>query len=236
MLFISINILCIVEDSSIFAWVNNSMSIIDDARMQKMDDLRQTINSKYYQKLLNLMLTKKERQKRQIEEPTYLGTNRIFTKLDNTVASMITTIAIYELNDINVYIATKLNCLKYVGETIQMINKQADNGSIIWIFMLIIYWMLIPVFIWVAIILFMWKNLRLHWRKIIAPMATAKHCEASGNLLNVENEIMTMPTWDGILEARFEQTTQSVHDEIKWFPEEDTAEMRNQGEKKTNTE
>ncbi|VIP00468.1 Uncharacterized protein BM_BM17271 [Brugia malayi] len=96
--------------------------------------------------------------------------------------------------------------------------------------------MLIPVFIWVAIILFMWKNLRLHWRKIIAPMATAKHCEASGNLLNVENEIMTMPTWDGILEARFEQTTQSVHDEIKWFPEEDTAEMRNQGEKKTNTE
>ncbi|VIO98856.1 Uncharacterized protein BM_BM10542 [Brugia malayi] len=208
MLFISINILCIVEDSSIFAWVNNSMSIIDDARMQKMDDLRQTINSKYYQKLLNLMLTKKERQKRQIEEPTYLGTNRIFTKLDNTVASMITTIAIYELNDINV----------------------------IWIFMLIIYWMLIPVFIWVAIILFMWKNLRLHWRKIIAPMATAKHCEASGNLLNVENEIMTMPTWDGILEARFEQTTQSVHDEIKWFPEEDTAEMRNQGEKKTNTE
>lgn len=27
------------------------------------------------------------------------------------------------------YIATKLNCLKYVAETIQMFNKQADNGS-----------------------------------------------------------------------------------------------------------
>uniref|UniRef100_A8Q3M6 Uncharacterized protein n=1 Tax=Brugia malayi TaxID=6279 RepID=A8Q3M6_BRUMA len=55
MLFISMNILCTVEDSSIFAWVNDSMSIIDDARMQKMNGLRQTINSKYYQKLLNLM-------------------------------------------------------------------------------------------------------------------------------------------------------------------------------------
>ncbi|VDN83850.1 unnamed protein product [Brugia pahangi] len=76
------NILCTVEDSSIFAWkialkidqkiappnilmqvmnccsrikVDDSMSIIDDARMQKMNGLRQTINSKYYQKLLNLM-------------------------------------------------------------------------------------------------------------------------------------------------------------------------------------
>ncbi|VDM22380.1 unnamed protein product [Wuchereria bancrofti] len=96
--------------------------------------------------------------------------------------------------------------------------------------------MLVPVFIWVAIILFMWKNLRSHWRKIIVPMATAKHCEASGNLLNVKNEIMTMPAWDGILEARFEQTTQSVQDEIKWFPEEDTAEMQSQEEKKKNTE
>uniref|UniRef100_A0A1I8EN75 Uncharacterized protein n=1 Tax=Wuchereria bancrofti TaxID=6293 RepID=A0A1I8EN75_WUCBA len=75
-----------------------------------------------------------------------------------------------------------------------------------------------------------------HWRKIIVPMATAKHCEASGNLLNVKNEIMTMPAWDGILEARFEQTTQSVQDEIKWFPEEDTAEMQSQEEKKKNTE
>lgn len=27
------------------------------------------------------------------------------------------------------YIATKLNCLKYIAETIQMISNQADNGS-----------------------------------------------------------------------------------------------------------
>ncbi|MCP9261726.1 hypothetical protein DINM_005058 [Dirofilaria immitis] len=143
-----------------------------------------------------------ERRKRQIEEPAYLRANQIFTKLDNTVAGMITTVAIYELNDMNV----------------------------IWIFMLIIYWMLIPVFIWVAIILFMWKNLRSHWRKIIVPMATAKHCEVSGNLLNSRNEIMTMPAWDGVLEARFEQTTQSEHDEIEWSPEEDPTEMQDQKE------
>ncbi|VDO34674.1 unnamed protein product [Onchocerca flexuosa] len=94
--------------------------------------------------------------------------------------------------------------------------------------MLIIYWMLIPAFIWIAIILFMWKNLRYHWRKIIIPLATAKHCEVSGNLLNARNEIVTMPAWDGILEARFEQTTQSEHDEIDWSPEENPAEMQNQ--------
>ncbi|VDK78266.1 unnamed protein product [Gongylonema pulchrum] len=63
--------------------------------------------------------------------------------------------------------------------------------------MLIIYWMLMPVFIWVAIILFMWKNLRSHWRRIIVPLAVAKHCEASGNLLNAKNEIVTMPAYDG---------------------------------------
>ncbi|KAK6103639.1 hypothetical protein QQG55_13275 [Brugia pahangi] len=82
----------------------------------------------------------------------------------------------------------------------------------------------------------MWKNLRLHWRKIITPMETAKHCEARDNLLNVKNEIMPMPTWNGNLEDRFKQTTQPVHDEIKWFPEVDTAEMRDQGEKKKNME
>ncbi|EFO14263.2 hypothetical protein LOAG_14260, partial [Loa loa] len=49
--------------------------------------------------------TKKgERLKRQIEESAYLGANRIFTKLDNTIASMITTVAIYELNDMNVFV------------------------------------------------------------------------------------------------------------------------------------
>ncbi|VIO93687.1 Uncharacterized protein BM_BM564 [Brugia malayi] len=40
----------------------------------------------------------------------------------------------------------------------------------------------------------------------------------------------------GNLEDRFKQTTQPVHDEIKWFPEVDTAEMRDQGEKKKNME
>ncbi|CAG9531584.1 unnamed protein product [Cercopithifilaria johnstoni] len=208
------------------------MSKIEDGKMQKTDDLREIINSKYYQKLLNLISTKNEgRQKRQIEESSYLGANRIFTKLDNTVASMITTVAIYELNNMNVYIATKLSCLKYVAETIQIFNKQIDNGSIIWIFILIIYWMLIPVFIWVAIILFMWKNLRSHWHKIIVPLAIAKHCEVSGNLLNARNEIITMPAWDGVLEARFEQTTQSEHDEIKWSPEEEVVEKQDQEEK-----
>ncbi|KAM3719371.1 Zinc finger CCCH-type with G patch domain-containing protein [Dirofilaria immitis] len=211
--------------------MNGMESKIEDAKKQKMNDLRHIINSKYYQAFSSLMSIKREeRRKRQIEEPAYLRANQIFTKLDNTVAGMITTVAIYELNDMNVYIATKLNCLKYVAETIKMINKQIDNGSIIWIFMLIIYWMLIPVFIWVAIILFMWKNLRSHWRKIIVPMATAKHCEVSGNLLNSRNEIMTMPAWDGVLEARFEQTTQSEHDEIEWSPEEDPTEMQDQKE------
>ncbi|VDN84629.1 unnamed protein product [Brugia pahangi] len=41
---------------------------------------------------------------------------------------------------------------------------------------------------------------------------------------------------EGNLEDRFKQTTQPVHDEIKWFPEVDTAEMRDQGEKKKNME
>ncbi|VDM99234.1 unnamed protein product [Thelazia callipaeda] len=148
----------------------------------------------------------KGRGKRQIEDPSFLEANRIFTKLDNTAASMITTEAIYELNNMNVFViffchnvATKLACLRYVADTIHIINDHIDNGSIIWIFMLIIYWMLMPVFIWVAIILFMWKNLRSHWSKIIVPMAVAKHCEASGNLLNDRNEIVTMPAWDGLL-------------------------------------
>ncbi|VBB27007.1 unnamed protein product [Acanthocheilonema viteae] len=96
--------------------------------------------------------------------------------------------------------------------------------------------MLVPVFIWIAIILFMWKNLRSHWRKIIVPLATAKHCEVSGNLLNVKNEIMTMPAWDGVLEARFEQTTQSERDEIKWSPEEEAVEIQNQQENKKITQ
>ncbi|VDO50839.1 unnamed protein product [Brugia timori] len=38
------------------------------------------------------------------------------------------------------------------------------------------------------------------------------------------------------MEDRFKQTTQPVHDEIKWFPDVDTAEMRDQGEKKKNME
>lgn len=50
----------------------------------------------------NAATKNEERHKRQIEEVAYLGANRIFTKLDNTVASMITTVAIYELNDMNV--------------------------------------------------------------------------------------------------------------------------------------
>uniref|UniRef100_A0A2K6VG06 Chloride channel CLIC-like protein 1 n=1 Tax=Onchocerca volvulus TaxID=6282 RepID=A0A2K6VG06_ONCVO len=228
-LFLSMDTFCIFENTFTAAWVNNMMSKIEDGKMQKLDELHQIISSKYYQEFLNsLSIKKKERQKRQIEEPAYLGATRIFTKLDNTVASMITTVAIHELNDMNVYIATKLNCLKYVAKTIQMINNQTDNGSIIWIFMLIIYWMLMPVFIWIAIILFMWKNLRYHWRKIIIPLATAKHCEVSGNLLNARNEIITMPAWDGVLEARFEQTTQSEHDEIDWSSEENPAEMQDE--------
>lgn len=40
----------------------------------------------------------------------------------------------------------------------------------------------------------------------------------------------------GVLEARFEQTTQSEHDEIEWSPEEDTAEMQDQEEKERSAE
>lgn len=56
------------------------------------------------QSLANATTKKVERQKRQIEESEYLQANLIFTKLDNTVASMITTIAIYELNNMNVFV------------------------------------------------------------------------------------------------------------------------------------
>uniref|UniRef100_A0A1I7VX78 HUN domain-containing protein n=1 Tax=Loa loa TaxID=7209 RepID=A0A1I7VX78_LOALO len=147
--------------------------------MEKVDDLRQIINfTSIVQQ--NHVTKKGERLKRQIEESAYLGANRIFTKLDNTIASMITTVAIYELND--------MNNMDFHVDYLLDANTRIHLGC----------------------------DYFIHVEKSSITLAPNYRTNGSG----------------GVLEARFEQTTQSEHDEIEWTPEDDMGEMQGQEETK----